>query len=109
MATEKETIEEYKTRQVEAKLKLAQIQKKPSSSKGFSLAPAPSRRLAAPNVTLPMSKGQQMLAELFSGREEPLWGTGNNLPVLNNSLNSGGGLIKNGDKMRRTGGMFGLR
>jgi len=55
------------------------------------------------------SKGQQMLNELFSGREEPTWGTGNNLPVIDGALRSGGGLMKNGDNERRTGRMFGLR
>ena len=71
--------------------------------------PKPIHKLKAPDVSMPMSKGQQMLTELFSGRQEPLWGTGNNLPILHRTLTSGGGLIKNGDKRRETGGMFGLR
>ena len=67
------------------------------------------RPLKVPNISKPMSKGQQMLSEMFSGREEPLWGTGNNLPILHRTLTSGGGLIKHGDNRRQTGGMFGLK
>jgi hypothetical protein len=65
--------------------------------------------LKAPDIAKPMSKGQQMLNEMFSGNEDPIWGTGNNLPVLHRTLTSGGGLIKHGDTRRQTGGMFGLR
>jgi hypothetical protein len=60
----------------------------------------------APTVTL--TKSQSMINELFNG--EKVFGTGNNLPQLNNALNSGGGLIKHDDMYeRRTGRMFGLR
>ena len=71
-------------------------------------APKP-KALPKPNVQFAYSKGQQMLKDLFSGREEPLWGTGNNLPKMDGALTSGGGLIKNGDNNRGTGRMFGLR
>lgn len=54
-----------------------------------------------------LSQGQLMLQEMFNG--EPTFGTGNNLPVINKTLTSGGGIIKNGDYERRTGRMFGLR
>jgi len=49
-----------------------------------------------------------MLKELFEG--ERTFGTGNNLPQINNALTSGGGLIRHDDMFeRRTGRMFGLR
>ena len=53
------------------------------------------------------SKEQGMLRELFAGPRT--FGTGQNLPQLNNALTSGGGLINNGDYNRNTGRMFGLR
>lgn len=55
-----------------------------------------------------LSQAQNMLNEILGGGERT-WGTGQNLPRLNKTLNSGGGLIKNGDIYRETGGIFGLR
>ena len=53
-----------------------------------------------------LSQEQGMLREMFGGSEQ-LWGTGNNLPRMENSLTSGGGLIKSGDR-GETGRFFGL-
>ena len=55
-----------------------------------------------------MSAAQKMLSEVVGGGERN-WGTGQNLPKMNGALTNGGGLIKNGDIYRETGGMFGLR
>ena len=43
-----------------------------------------------------LSKGQELLQEMFSGNGT--FGKGQNLPVINRSITSGGGLIKNGDQ-----------
>ena len=53
-----------------------------------------------------ISKEQSILLELFGNRE--LWGTGNNLPVINHTLTSGYGLIKTGSG-NQTAKFFGLR
>lgn len=55
-----------------------------------------------------LSQEQGMLREMFGG-SEPLWGTGRNLPKLEHTLNSGGGIIKSGDEDRETASLFGLR
>lgn len=55
-----------------------------------------------PNYT----KEQMVLGELFGGGRT--FGTGQNLPKLNRTITSGGGLIKN-DDYGDTGRLFGLR
>lgn len=52
-----------------------------------------------------LSREQKMLQEVFGN--ERTFGTGKNLPEINNALTSGGGLIKNGDE-GETGRMFGF-
>lgn len=54
-----------------------------------------------------ITKEQGLLQEMFNG--DKFWGTGQNLPQLNNSLNSGGGIIKSGDHNGSTGMFFGLK
>ena len=53
-----------------------------------------------------LSREQSVLHEMFGGSER-LWGTGNNLPVINHSLSSGGGLT-NIDEEGETASMFGM-
>lgn len=53
-----------------------------------------------------ITKEQQMLQNLFHG--EPTFGTGNNLPVINRRITSGGGIIKSGDINSETAGLFGF-
>ena len=62
--------------------------------------------ITQPQVVI--TKSQGMLNEILNDKGK-LWGTGKNLPKLDNTLNSGEGLIKNGDYTRKTGRMFGLR
>jgi hypothetical protein len=56
-----------------------------------------------------LSRQQAILKDMFGGGERN-WGTGRNLPVINNDLNNpqGGGIIKSRDG-GRTGGFFGMR
>ena len=54
-----------------------------------------------------LSAEQSVLHEMFGGSPR-LWGTGDSLPVINESLTSGGGLT-NVDEEGETGSMFGLR
>jgi len=63
------------------------------------------RRITQPIHIL--SKEQVMLKEMFQGERN--WGTGRNLPKLNQALRHGHGLIKSGDMERETAGMFGLK
>ena len=53
-----------------------------------------------------LSQEQGMLREMFGG-SAPLWGSGQNLPKLHNTLISGGGLVKSGDR-GETASMFGF-
>lgn len=53
-----------------------------------------------------MSPAQQMINEMFSGSRT--WGTGQNLPELNEALTSGSGIIKSQDYSQETAGLFGL-
>jgi len=55
-----------------------------------------------------LSAEQSVLNEMFGGSPR-LWGTGDSLPVLNNSLTSGNGLINSGDDEEETASMFGMR
>lgn len=64
-------------------------------------------RIARPMPQQEYSSGQNVLREIFRG--EQTFGTGQNLPQMNGALISGGGIIKNGDRERRTARMFGLR
>lgn len=54
-----------------------------------------------------ITKEQGMLREIMGGQNKS-WGTGTNLPQLNNALTSGGGLIKNDDN-GETRRCFGFR
>ena len=56
-----------------------------------------------------LTRQQAILKDMFGGGERN-WGTGRNLPVINNDLNNpeGGGIIKSRDG-GRTGGFFGMR
>jgi hypothetical protein len=56
-----------------------------------------------------LTRQQAILRDMF-GSGERNWGTGRNLPVVNNDLNNpnGGGIIKSRDN-GRTGGFFGMR
>lgn len=59
-------------------------------------------------ISQELTKGQLLLQELCGGKNQ-LWGTGNNLPQINNALTSGEGLIKHDDNFeRRTARMFGV-
>lgn len=62
--------------------------------------------LRKPIIAPQITREQEMMQELFGG--SPTWGSGNQLPVINNSLNSGHGLINSGDEERETASMFGL-
>lgn len=64
-------------------------------------------KIAKPQFQQEYTNSQNVLREIFRG--EQTFGTGQNLPVINNTLTSGGGIIKNGDRERRTARMFGLR
>lgn len=64
-------------------------------------------KVVKPRFQQEYTQSQNVLREIFRG--EQTFGTGQNLPVINNTLNSGGGIIKNGDRERRTARMFGLR
>ena len=59
-------------------------------------------------IKRPLTAGQQILQELFGGSNQT-WGTGQNLPKVDGVLRTGEGLIKNGDYIKKTGRMFGLR
>jgi len=65
-----------------------------------------SQLLRQPQIAPMLSKEQEMMQELFGG--SPSWGSGEQLPVINNSLNSGHGLINSGDDYRETAGLFGI-
>ena len=52
-----------------------------------------------------LSYSQLVLKEMFNG--DPTFGTGQNLPKINGTLTSGGGLIKNGD-LGETSKIFGF-
>ena len=54
-----------------------------------------------------LSQEQAMLGEMFGGADS-IWGTGQNLPQMNETLTSGHGLVKSGDD-GETGSMFGVR
>ena len=58
-----------------------------------------------------LSKEQNLLNELFANPDNAVLmsGTGRNLPKLNRSITSGGGIIKSGDNERETAGLFGIR
>lgn len=62
-----------------------------------------SRQLPKDNL----SREQGMLRSFFGGGSR-VWGTGQSLPKITNTLTSGGGLIKSGDQ-GETAGLFGLR
>jgi len=90
-----------------------QIQKAEKVLSG-RVVPSPEKRLAVNVQThftpAPMlSRQQAILKDMFGGGERN-WGTGKNLPVINNDLNNpeGGGIIKSRDG-GRTGGFFGMR
>jgi hypothetical protein len=73
------------------------------SKKGSGIASTTSRTLPTSGI----SKSQAMLRDIFSG--EMTFGTGQNLPKVNGTLTSGGGLIKHDDMYeRRTANMFGF-
>ena len=61
-------------------------------------------------VPAPLLTRQQQIIREFMGSGERNWGTGRNLPVINNDLTApdGGGIIKSRDG-GRTGGFFGMR
>ncbi len=83
---------------VSEKLRIARAIAKSSSAREkalLKLRPAPM-----------LSKEQSVLHEMFGG-SPPIWGTGNSLPVINNSLTNGGGLT-NIDPDRETASMFGM-
>jgi len=65
-----------------------------------------SQVLRQPQIAPMLSKEQEMMQELFGGSSS--WGSGEQLPVMNNSLNSGHGLINSGDDYRETASMFGI-
>ena len=64
------------------------------------------RSLPAPTIGENLTKEQRFLGDLFGGNGT--LGRGHNLPRMNRTLFSGGGLIKNGDD-GETGNMFGMR
>lgn len=98
----------FKAGEASGKVKYTKYPKKSISSFDRFLKPVKTRYLPKPTVgTQQLSAGQRMLNDLFNG--QPTFGTGNNLPIINHTLNSGNGLIKTGDFERRTGRMFGLR
>jgi len=74
--------------QAKTKLKIAKAQSKSSASRQAAL-----KRLTPGPM---LSREQGMLREMFGG-SEPLWGSGQDLPKLHNTLNSGSGLIKSDD------------
>lgn len=69
----------------------------------------PGRRMSFPSRIIPaplLSQEQSILRGMFAG--DDLWGSGDNLPVINHSLNSGRGIINSGDDFRETASLFGL-
>lgn len=61
------------------------------------------------NIRQPdLSNEQRVMQEIMSGGSiNQCWGTGENLPRLNRTLSSGGGILKSGDG-GETGRMFGI-
>ena len=54
------------------------------------------------------SREQSMMRELFGHGDHTILGEGDSLPVLHQTLTSGGGLIKNGDYEKTTASFFGF-
>jgi len=79
------------------------------SSKGDPLEVVFENRFIRQRFVQPhLSREQELLQQMFAS-DQKLWGTGRNLPQMNRSLTSGGGLIKNGDFRKETASMFGIR
>jgi len=103
-----------KSKNLEAKKETEKVSTSNLSKLGsaFSKAITPQKQKKAFNPQIlkrpQLTREQEMLQEImFNGERN--WGTGNNLPRMDNTLNSGGGLINNGDINKETGRMFGLR
>lgn len=85
-------------------IKSSKLQKKLSLAKSNQIQKG--IRLVQRKPQFVMSQGQAMLNEMFNG--EPTFGTGQNLPELNETLTSGQGIIKSGDNTKATARMFGF-
>jgi len=110
----KRDIEEKKAlKKLEQKEKLAFAEKKLKAKTKLKLARFYARSTASRERAIRkiqpaprLSQEQGMLREMFGG-SAPLWGSGQDLPKLHNTLISGGGLVKSGDR-GETASMFGF-
>jgi hypothetical protein len=90
------------------KVNIDYLKRKAKQQVGVFLKEDKTKQVKQPKLLIGqnLSREQDMMQEMFNG--DRTWGTGENLPQLNNTLTSGYGLINN-DDYGETASMFGVK